>query len=127
MAGFNKRKLPQDGTYINRLKEEINLITDKGFSSYFLIEKEMTDEARRWWAEQSGGDGSEAVGPGRGSGAGSLVNYCLGITDVDPIPHGLLFSRFLSPARGGLQMKTRFTDDPIPGSVPPKEVEEAPF
>ena len=58
--------------------------------------------------------GDEAVGPGRGSAVGALTCYCLGITDVDPIEHDLLFSRFLSPARGGKQMKLRFTIDPVP-------------
>jgi hypothetical protein len=48
------------------------------------------------------------------SAVGALTCYCLGVTDVDPIEHDLLFSRFLSPARGGKQMKLRFTIDPVP-------------
>jgi hypothetical protein len=76
----------------------------------------MTDEARKICPVLLGwGDGSEAVGPGRGSAVGSLVCYCLGITDVDPIKHGLLFKRFLSEARGGRSMKLRFKNiDPLP-------------
>ena len=71
----------------------------------------MTDEARRICPELLGwGVGREAVGPGRGSGAGSLILYLLGVTDVDPIKHSLLFSRFLSEARGGKQIKLKFTD-----------------
>ncbi len=112
--GFKERGLPKDDKrYIMRLQEEYELICRKGFSSYFLIQKEIVDEARRKAAEILGyGDGSEAVGPGRGSGVGALVCYCLGITDVDPIKHDLLFSRFLSESRGGKQLKIRFTIDP---------------
>lgn len=113
--GFKKRMLPRnDKRYIQRVKEEYDLICKKGFASYFIIQKMMTDEARRISKKLLGyGDGSEAVGPGRGSAVGSLTCYCLGITDVNPIEHDLLFSRFLSPARGGKQMKLRFTIDPI--------------
>jgi hypothetical protein len=112
--GFRRRQLPMTKEYSDRLKEEYSLICDKEFSSYFLIEQMMTDEARRVAPEILGfGDGSEAVGPGRGSACGSLVCYCLGITDVNPIPHGLLFSRFLSPARGGKSMKVRFMQKPV--------------
>jgi hypothetical protein len=67
---------------------------------YFLIVKSFTDEARRISHEITGLDGVYAVGPGRGSGAGSLILYLLGVTDVDPIRHDLLFSRFLSENRG---------------------------
>ena len=112
--GFLKRNLPKNKTYLGRVKEEYSLICDKGFASYFLIQKIMTDEARRICPTLLGyGDGSEAVGPGRGSAVGALTCYCLGITDVDPIKHDLLFSRFLSPSRGGKQMKLRFSIDPI--------------
>lgn len=109
--GFNKRNLPKTKTYSSRIKEEISLIKRKGFSSYFLIQKMMTDEARRVCPEILGwGDGSDAVGPGRGSAGGSLVCYCLGITDVDPIKEDLLFSRFLSESRGGRSMILEFKD-----------------
>jgi DNA polymerase-3 subunit alpha len=110
LEGFEGRGLPKTGEYTDRIIEEYELIRKKGFSSYFLIQKMMVDEARRICPQILGyGDGSQAVGPGRGSCVGSLICYCLGITDVNPIKHDLLFSRFLSPARGGLQMKLRFS------------------
>lgn len=112
-AGFKKRQLPNTKEYRSRIEEEYELICEKGFASYFLIQQMICDEARRWYMETFGGTGSEAVGPGRGSGVGALTNYCLGITDVDPLKHDLLFSRFLSPARGGKQMDLEFTIDPI--------------
>lgn len=112
--GFQKRRLPKNKKYLGRIKEEYELICKKGFASYFYIQKMMTDEARRISPKLLGfGDGSEGVGVGRGSAVGALTCYCLGITDVDPIEHDLLFSRFLSPSRGGKQMKLRFTLDPI--------------
>jgi DNA polymerase-3 subunit alpha len=115
IEGLKKRNVPKTVQYRDRLKEELSLICRKGFSSYFLIQKMMTDEARRICPSKLGwGDGSEAVGCGRGSAVGSLTCYLLGITDVDPIKHDLLFSRFLSPARGGRSIKLRFTNiDPI--------------
>jgi DNA polymerase-3 subunit alpha len=103
--GYRKKKLPDTNEYKSRIKEELGLITRKGFSTYFLIQKMMTDEARKWCKEFLGGDGSQAVGPGRGSCCGSLICYCLGITDVDPIKEDLLFSRFMSEARGGRSIK----------------------
>jgi hypothetical protein len=115
IKGFKWRGLGGQREYMFRLKEEMELINRKGFASYFLIEKQMTDEARRKAPEIMGWDASdEAVGPGRGSAAGSLACYCLGITNVDPIRHGLLFSRFLNENRGGRRMKTRFTGVPLP-------------
>lgn len=107
-TGFKWRKL-SGREYERRLKEEYELICRKDFSSYFLIQKQMTDEARRICPQLLGwGSGDEALGPGRGSAVGSLLCYCLGITDVDPIRHGLLFSRFLSENRGGRSIKLRF-------------------
>lgn len=131
IEGVIKRRLPKNKEYLDRIEEEYGLICQKGFSSYFLIQKMMTDEARRWYGEQTGTSGSAAVGPGRGSAVGALVCYCLGITDVDPIKHDLLFSRFLSPARGGKQIKFRFSGEPRFSNVDPvpKEdvLEECPF
>lgn len=113
--GFIKRGCPKTSEYAKRIKEEYELISEKGFSSYFLIQKMMVDEARRKGPELLGfGDGSEAVGPGRGSVCGSLVAYCLRLHDVEPIKHDLRFSRFLSPARGGKQMKIRHSIEPVP-------------
>lgn len=112
--GFVARHCPQTPEYSKRLKEEYELICEKGFASYFLIQKMMTDVARAKGPEILGfGDGSEAVGPGRGSVCGSLVAYCLRLHDVEPIIHDLRFSRFLSPARGGWQMKIRHSLEPI--------------
>jgi len=73
--------------YVDRIENEINLIKSMGFSGYFLI---VADFIR--YAKKKG----IPVGPGRGSAAGSLVAYSLGITDLDPIEHGLIFERFLN-------------------------------
>lgn len=115
VRGFKWRGLTGRRQYEKRLKEEYELICRKGFASYFLIQQQITDEARRICPQLLGwGKGDEAVGPGRGSAVGSLVCYVLGITDVDPIKHDLLFSRFLSENRGGRNMKVRFTGVPMP-------------
>ncbi len=76
--------------YQSRLERELAVIEKMGFPGYFLIVADFVGYAK-----------SEGipVGPGRGSGAGSLVAYCLGITDLDPLEHGLLFERFLNPER----------------------------
>jgi DNA polymerase-3 subunit alpha len=76
--------------YAARLARELGVICSMGFASYFLI---VADFIR--WARENG----VPVGPGRGSGAGSLVAWVLGITDLDPIEHELLFERFLNPER----------------------------
>lgn len=114
LRGFKARGCPKTKQYAARIREEYDLICEKGFSSYFLIQKQMTDEARRKGPVILGfGDGSDCVGPGRGSACGSLVAYCLRLHDVEPIIHDLRFSRFLSPARGGKQLKLRHTIQPI--------------
>ncbi|MEL6448024.1 MAG: DNA polymerase III subunit alpha [Pseudomonadota bacterium] len=77
-------------TYEARLARELDVICDMGFPGYFLI---VADFIR--WARENG----VPVGPGRGSGAGSLVAWTLGITDIDPLEHDLLFERFLNPER----------------------------
>ena len=76
--------------YAKRLQTELDVICGMGFPGYFLI---VADFIR--WAK----DNDIPVGPGRGSGAGSLVAYVLGITDLDPLEHDLLFERFLNPER----------------------------
>ena len=76
--------------YQDRLNHEINIINSMDYSSYFLI---VSDYIK--WAKKN----SIPVGPGRGSGAGSLVAYCLDITDLDPIEYDLIFERFLNPDR----------------------------
>jgi DNA polymerase III subunit alpha len=77
-------------SYGARLKLELDVICAMGFAGYFLIVADFIS-----WARNNG----VPVGPGRGSGAGSLVAYVLGITDLDPIEHDLLFERFLNPER----------------------------
>ena len=72
--------------YLERLEEELSVIKDKNFASYFIVVRNMLS-----WAKKNG----IMVGPGRGSSAGSLICYALGITDIDPIKHGLLFFRFI--------------------------------
>jgi DNA polymerase-3 subunit alpha len=79
--------------YHERLAFELNTINSMGFAGYFLI---VMDFIR--WAKENG----VPVGPGRGSGAGSLVAYALGITDLDPLAYNLLFERFLNPERVSL-------------------------
>ena len=83
---FNAMAAP----YQTRLEEELTVICDMGFPGYFLI---VADFIR--WAKEH----DIPVGPGRGSGAGSLVAYVLGITDLDPLKYDLLFERFLNPER----------------------------
>lgn len=112
--GFVRRGSPRTPTYIRRLREEYELITEKGFSSYFLIQKMMVDEARDYAVKHLGFDPVYGVGPGRGSVCGSLLGYYLGLHDLDPILHDLRFSRFLSPARGGKQTKFRHSIQPVP-------------
>src|ERR1700733_8999631 len=81
---------PDAANYERGRRLEVDVICQKGFEGYFLI---VADFIR--WARENG----VPVGPGRGSGAGSLVAYSLGITDLDPIDHALLFERFLNPER----------------------------
>ncbi|MDA8215257.1 MAG: DNA polymerase III subunit alpha [Nitrospiraceae bacterium] len=77
-------------SYIDRLKMELRMIRKMGYSSYFLIVWDFISYARK---------NGIPVGPGRGSAAGSLVAYCLDITEIDPIKYNLLFERFLNPER----------------------------
>ncbi|MDY0002367.1 MAG: DNA polymerase III subunit alpha [Polyangia bacterium] len=78
------------GVYEARLESELGTIALMGFAGYFLIVQDFIGAAKRIGVP---------VGPGRGSGAGSLVAYALRITDLDPLPYGLLFERFLNPER----------------------------
>lgn len=91
MAGL-RRRFPDgvpDG-YPQRAEFELGVITQKGYPAYFLVVADLVNHAKKIGIR---------VGPGRGSAAGSLVAYALGITNLDPIPHGLLFERFLNPER----------------------------
>ena len=90
IEGLTKRGLHTNQEYLDRLDEELAVIKDKKFGPYFLVVRNMIN-----WAKKE----DIMVGPGRGSAAGSLLCYALGITDVDPIQHGLLFFRFINPER----------------------------
>ena len=87
--GMRKRQLAHKPEYVTRLKNELNVIKKLENAIYFLTLKSILDVARR----------ETLIGCGRGSGAGSLVNFVLGITDVDPVPNKLIFARFMSLAR----------------------------
>ena len=88
--GLERLGRASDEVYKDRIKEELGVIASKNFSSYFLVVADMIN-----WAKETG----IKVGPGRGSAAGSLVCYALGITDVDPIKYNLLFFRFINAER----------------------------
>jgi DNA polymerase-3 subunit alpha len=90
LEGLQLKGLSENKEYLDRLDEELKIIKDKKFAPYFLVVQSMIA-----WAKKEG----IMVGPGRGSAAGSLVCYSLGITDIDPIKYGLLFFRFINPER----------------------------
>ena len=97
-----KEKGLDNEAYKERLKEELKVIGDKNFASYFLVVSDMVG-----WAKAN----DINVGPGRGSAAGSLVCYLLGITEVDPIKFDLLFFRFINPERNDFpDIDTDFMD-----------------
>lgn len=95
-----------DGTnkdILERLDYELKIINKMGFASYFLIVQDFVD-----WAKSQG----IGVGPGRGSAAGSLIAYLLGITEIDPLKYNLLFERFLNPERISMpDIDLDFADD----------------
>ena len=102
LAGLEKLNLSNAEGYMDRLNEELAIIKDKSFASYFLVVADMIN-----WAKEN----NIMVGPGRGSAAGSLVCYALGITDVDPIEYDLLFFRFINPERNDFpDIDTDFED-----------------
>lgn len=88
--GIQKRLGFVDDSYMRRLQYELSVIDKMGYNDYFLIVWDFIRYAKT---------NDILVGPGRGSAAGSLVSYCLGITEVDPIKYDLLFERFLNPER----------------------------
>ena len=88
--GLTLKGLQDNEEYVNRLREELEIVKNKKFAPYFLVVQSMIA-----WAKKEG----IMVGPGRGSSAGSLVCFALGITDIDPIKYGLLFFRFINPER----------------------------
>ena len=100
--GLERLQKASDPIYMDRLKEELGIIASKNFASYFLVVADMIN-----WAKEN----DIRVGPGRGSAAGSLVCYALGITDVDPIEYDLLFFRFINPERNDFpDIDTDFED-----------------
>ena len=88
--GLNKRYAEQSEELIERLEYELSVVKKMGYVDYFLIVWDFIKYAK---------DNDIPVGPGRGSGAGSIAAYCLGITDIDPIKYSLIFERFLNPER----------------------------
>jgi DNA polymerase-3 subunit alpha len=90
LEGFQRRYPTSPEGYAERLEYEMNMIGRLGFVDYFLIVADFVNYARSVHIP---------VGPGRGSAAGSMVSYCLGITDVDPMKYDLYFERFLNPER----------------------------
>lgn len=93
-----------ESQYNARMKEELDTICDLNFEQYFLIEWDIM----RWCK-----DNGVMTGPGRGSVAGSLIAYLLGITHIDPIEHDLLFSRFINKSRSGAKYKLEFDEIPV--------------
>lgn len=91
VEGLRSLGLENNAEYAERLRYEVDIIDDRGFSKYFLTMKAISDMAVE----------KQLVGPGRGSAAGSLVSYVLGITQVDPIKYGLQFERFLTKGGSG--------------------------
>lgn len=89
-AGLEKRFPKITPELKDRLNYEMDIIKQKGYTAYFLITQDFVN-----WAKEQG----IGVGPGRGSAAGSLVSYSLGITTINPLQHGLPFERFLNPQR----------------------------
>ncbi len=103
MEGAKKRYIDIDQVVEERLRFELHTIRTMGFAGYFLIVADFISAGR---------DLGVYVGPGRGSAAGSVVAYCLGITNIDPIKYNLLFERFLNPDRKSLpDIDTDFDDE----------------
>ncbi len=90
MEGLKKRLPNPSEEYFERVDYELSVINKMGYADYFLLVADYVN-----WAKNNG----VSVGPGRGSGAGSLVSYCLGIVELDPIKYNLIFERFLNPER----------------------------
>lgn len=101
--GAKERYGKLTGPIRDRLNYELNTIRNMGFEGYFLVTADFINAAK---------DMGVYVGPGRGSVAGSMLAYCLGITDIDPLRYGLLFERFLNPDRISMpDIDTDFDDE----------------
>lgn len=92
LLGAQKRRCELNQVYMERMIRELELIKEKGYEDYFFVIADMIEYAKKHML----------VGPARGSSCGSLVCYLLGITDIDPIPHGLIFERFIDITRHDL-------------------------
>jgi len=101
ISEMKRRGLYDKKVYRDRFLKEYGIICEKGYPDYFICVKKIVD-----YSKSQG----YSVGPGRGSGAGSLICYLLDITGLDPIKHDLLFERFLSPSRGGKFVQLQFND-----------------
>ncbi|MCX7761664.1 MAG: DNA polymerase III subunit alpha [Candidatus Kryptonium sp.] len=103
LEGLQKRYKTITKEIEDRFRYELDVIKRMGFSTYFLIVHDFISQARKMGV---------AVGPGRGSAAGSIVSYALGITNIDPLKYGLLFERFLNPERVSMpDIDVDFADD----------------
>ena len=101
--GARKRYSAYDDNIEERINHELNIIKTMGFAGYFLITADMINTGRTLGV---------MIGPGRGSAAGSVVAYCIGITNIDPIKYNLLFERFLNPERVSMpDIDTDFDDE----------------
>jgi len=101
--GARRRYIELTGEVEERINHELNIIKTMGFAGYFLITQDMINAGR---------DLGVMIGPGRGSAAGSVVAYCIGITNIDPIKYNLLFERFLNPERISMpDIDTDFDDE----------------
>lgn len=101
--GAVKRYAEMNPDIEERIDHELNIIKTMGFAGYFLITADMINTGR---------DLGVMIGPGRGSAAGSVVAYCIGITNIDPIKYNLLFERFLNPERVSMpDIDTDFDDE----------------
>jgi DNA polymerase III alpha subunit len=89
LAGASARSIELNDVYAQRLQHELSIIQEKEYEHYFFVIADLVSYAKEHML----------VGPGRGSSCGSLVCYLLGITDIDPIPHGLIFERFIDITR----------------------------
>lgn len=102
VMGATKRGLTINDLYLSRLQHELSLIESKGYTDYFIVIADMVRYAKEHMV----------VGPARGSSCGSLVCYLLGITDIDPLPHRLIFERFIDVTRYDLpDIDIDFQDD----------------
>jgi DNA polymerase-3 subunit alpha len=103
VEGAKKRYNDVEGEVLDRINHELGIIKEMGFAGYFLIVQDFIAAAR---------DMGVYVGPGRGSAAGSVVAYCTGITNIDPLKYDLLFERFLNPERVSMpDIDIDFDDD----------------